>query len=115
MGWEDNAACKGKPVDWFIGGPPDVVDRRAAALCAECPVRGDCYRAGIDEQGTWGGVDEHTRHGRSSRAKPVGEVSCFECGDTFTRKAGGSIRCHECRVGRVRFLAAERQRKQRAS
>jgi hypothetical protein len=115
VSWEERAACAGKPVHWFIGGPEDVVDSRAAALCAVCPVRGDCYRAGRGEHGTWGGVDAQTRNGRSPRGLPFGLVSCFECGDEFERSVGGPTRCEACRRERARVFAAERQRKARAS
>lgn len=40
-------------------------DRKAIAaakrICASCPVQGECYEAGRDEQGIWGGMTESER------------------------------------------------------
>lgn len=69
-GWQDLAACRGKDVVLFFG--PDgerqpereIRERQAKALCASCPVRGDCLAYAIsrpEKYGTWGGLNEEER------------------------------------------------------
>jgi hypothetical protein len=62
MSWQEQAACRGKPTDWWF---PNVagkhrnnrvrIDPRALELCAVCPVRADCSAAGVGWVGIWGG------------------------------------------------------------
>lgn len=63
--WRELAACVGTPIDWWFptaakndeGGdgcaPPEAV-----ALCAQCPVRGDCLDHAIrhEQFGVWAGM-----------------------------------------------------------
>ena len=60
----DQAACAGKPTEWWF--PPDYVDewrrddlvRQAKAICAICPVKDECEELGRRESyGVWGGID----------------------------------------------------------
>lgn len=54
MTWLDKAACKGKPVEWFVSErgsrkssrPPQ--ERRALILCAGCPVMEECLEYTLD-------------------------------------------------------------------
>ena len=52
-GWRDQAACKATDTAVFFTRRRDG---EAEALCAGCPVRGDCRAAGRYEHGWWGGV-----------------------------------------------------------
>lgn len=56
--WHEQAACRHHPTPdlWFQAGfaglPSEV-----ARICADCPVRGDCLLAGLNEpEGVWGGL-----------------------------------------------------------
>ena len=54
-GWQDQAACKGK-TDLFFSGLPQR-QATAIAICATCPVRPECRKAGAGEPfGVWGGI-----------------------------------------------------------
>ena len=58
---DEDTPCRDTTNDrrWWISD--NAADRdRAAKLCAPCPVRADCYLAGVTgrgEFGVWGGVD----------------------------------------------------------
>jgi WhiB family redox-sensing transcriptional regulator len=47
--WRDDAACKGKPLAWFV---PDNESARSTAkakeVCAACPVRQECAEWAMD-------------------------------------------------------------------
>ncbi len=60
--WHADAACKGKPPEWFF--PERGADvRPARAVCATCTVVSECRQAGIDgrEHGIWGGTSARER------------------------------------------------------
>lgn len=58
--WHADAACRGRSdVSWFPGRGEDVAP--AVAVCAGCPVREQCQRAGEGETGVWGGLSERRR------------------------------------------------------
>ncbi len=69
--WQLRAACRGPHAKLFF--PPATLERRedrqarerrAKAICAECPVRGPCldYALAIREpHGIWGGLNEQER------------------------------------------------------
>jgi WhiB family redox-sensing transcriptional regulator len=71
LSWQQKAACKGPQAAVFF--PPSHVERkderearerRAKAICAECPVRAPCldYAIQIRElHGIWGGLNELER------------------------------------------------------
>jgi WhiB family redox-sensing transcriptional regulator len=63
--WINDAACRGKPIDWFY---PDAeagqAHPEAKALCKECPVRAECLGAALyrdDGHGLWGGLSPGAR------------------------------------------------------
>lgn len=71
--WMDQAACKGQPVDLFIGTKNM---RPARSFCEECPVREECLEyalADADLQGMWGNTveDERDRIRRERRGTPT--------------------------------------------
>jgi WhiB family redox-sensing transcriptional regulator len=57
--WLEQAACKGKPTDWWVprgdGTYPSLmyVDARAKKLCDGCPSRAACF---------WDGVKYEDKH-----------------------------------------------------
>jgi WhiB family transcriptional regulator, redox-sensing transcriptional regulator len=58
-GWQNRAACRTSPPEWF-DAESDEDAARALAVCAGCEVRGQCFLAATAdraESGVWGGVD----------------------------------------------------------
>lgn len=55
--WRDDAACRGRPIDWFYPETQDL-NERAMEICRDCPVRQECLDYGIknEEFGIWGGM-----------------------------------------------------------
>ena len=63
-GWQDRAACKTEPPEWF-DAETDQDAARALAVCAGCPVRRECFAAAAADRaasGVWGGVDLSAPH-----------------------------------------------------
>lgn len=59
--WTSEAACAGKPVEWFY---PDRGDTtvKAKKVCRECPVKAECLEYGLSQaHGVWGGVSVRGR------------------------------------------------------
>jgi WhiB family redox-sensing transcriptional regulator len=69
--WIQQAACRGVETAVFFPEPHDSgATRGAKAICAGCPVKGDCWTHAIAhprERGVWGGMTEgeRTRHRRN--------------------------------------------------
>jgi hypothetical protein len=58
-GWQDRAACRSEPPEWFDAETEENA-ARALAVCAGCPVRRECLAAAAADRaasGVWGGVD----------------------------------------------------------
>ena len=60
--WQDEAACKNSPTDWFYPEGAEVVPE-ALALCENCPVMDECRDHGViyEEWGIWGGLTASQR------------------------------------------------------
>ncbi len=59
QGWQDRAACRRSPPEWF-DAETDADAARALGVCAGCPVRRECFAAAAADRaasGVWGGVD----------------------------------------------------------
>ena len=65
-GWQDSAACRGEDLMLFFGPDGerqperDIRERKAKAVCANCPIRVQCLDWAIAtraDYGIWGGVD----------------------------------------------------------
>lgn len=86
--WQDDAACKGEPVDAFFpndnGVPPEV-----AALCNTCEVRGECLDHALRHEtlGIWGGTAPEQRR-RLRIVQAGGEVQYM----AHLHRSGASIR-----------------------
>jgi len=68
--WRDRAACKGMPLELFFGrdgerqAEREERERRAAAVCARCPVWVECLEYALtqpEHYGVWGGSGENAR------------------------------------------------------
>lgn len=64
--WRLQAACRGKPTEWFYPPKeaPHRLRARATLLCEGCPVRLICLEEGLKEShghGIWGGLSERRR------------------------------------------------------
>jgi len=54
--WQQHAACRGKPIEWFfpeVGGSTE----QAKAVCAGCSVAAECHAQAVEgsELGIWAG------------------------------------------------------------
>ena len=69
LNWQEEAACRDLPVDWFFpeAGANSWHDlRRAVAVCETCPVIEDCLKYALTFEaralpGIWGGTSENQR------------------------------------------------------
>lgn len=65
--WFDNAICKGQTHLFFPAANEVHLAAKAKKLCAECPVRDECYEYSLeltqryDTFGVWAGVNKPTR------------------------------------------------------
>ncbi|MFD5089369.1 WhiB family transcriptional regulator [Amycolatopsis thailandensis] len=66
--WRHDAECRGEDPELFfpVGTGESAVrqERRAKAVCARCPVAGDCLAwalASGQDAGVWGGLAEEER------------------------------------------------------
>lgn len=68
--WQNDAACRGESLVLFFGPPgerqpdKDVRERKAKAICAQCPVRAECLGYALnrpEKYGTWAGLNEDER------------------------------------------------------
>ena len=68
--WQNAANCRGEDVVLFFGPDGerqperDVRERKAKAICAQCPVRSECLEYALsrpEKYGTWGSLNEDER------------------------------------------------------
>lgn len=73
--WQQKAACRGLPSDWFVTSLSEWELERAKEVCARCPVRAQCQALGdevevgfplIMLEGVWGGEGPRERAIRRS-------------------------------------------------
>ncbi|MGH3321392.1 MAG: WhiB family transcriptional regulator [Streptosporangiaceae bacterium] len=69
-GWQEAAACRGEDIALFFGPEGErqpereVRERKAKAICADCPVRAECLEYALtkpEKYGVWGGMNEDER------------------------------------------------------
>jgi len=61
--WHQEANCRGEGVRTWFSGAPAMVDK-ARAVCADCPVRDECYQYAMSDPdlvGIWAGFTEKER------------------------------------------------------
>lgn len=62
--WQQHAACKGHPPEWWHPEANDDAARdRAKQICYRCAVRSECLNHSMEnpEAGIWGGLTEKER------------------------------------------------------
>jgi len=61
--WQDDAICRGVPLNLFFPERGEPVTSVIKDLCTECPVRTDCleYALHHERYGVWGGLTEDQR------------------------------------------------------
>ncbi len=62
MTW-DEAACRGKPTEWWFPEPGGWARAPALGLCRACPIRSECLEWALEhhEAGVWGGTSKRER------------------------------------------------------
>jgi len=81
--WRTIAACRDTDTAVFFT-PERTLE--ALAICAECPVKATCGKAGRMEEGVWGGRPEGARFAKpGTRVGTPVDTTCAECGRTFVR------------------------------
>ena len=116
--WQNDAACKGMPTDWFFteqGG----TTTESRQVCASCPVADQCLEYALEHDiryGVWGGTAElHRRRLRRGRATTT---ACKTCGHRIAYNRTFGVRrpvyCgDECaRIGRNRVQHDSYKRRQ---
>lgn len=95
--WWDRAACRNKPLDWFItpgdaDDEPWEPDPRATAVCDVCPVRPECLADAIrnGDVGTRAGTSVHQRR---QLKRPRERLACPVCRSTDTATVGSYQFC----------------------
>jgi WhiB family redox-sensing transcriptional regulator len=111
--WQQFGACRGLDTDLFILRPGGD-SGPAKAVCAGCPVAGDCLAYALSEQdlqGIWAGTTARERNRLRKVRREAGvplPVACVTCGAPTVR----GERCEPCR----RYLACYgSERRTRAS
>lgn len=109
MSWHDQARCLGYPSEMFYGfdGERNRPEREAVAkaVCADCPVRLDCWEAGQREPfGIWAGTTPEERGFEQTTGYPIrpsrrrrtvarsSGVQCSDCGAVVSSTEG--LRVH---------------------
>jgi len=89
LAWRDDAACaEGGMLTLFFGpdgerqGERETRERKAAKVCARCPVRAGCLDFAIgsygqqgEKAGVWGGLGEEARQAEKRRRTRKGEIA----------------------------------------
>lgn len=93
MSWRSEAACAGRPTEWWfapptVNGVPTREHEEAQRICARCPVTKQCKKAGKGEIGTWAGIYRSYKY----RGKEL-VVRCDRCGSLFE---GADTTCDSC-------------------
>jgi WhiB family redox-sensing transcriptional regulator len=83
-GWQDDAACRGEDLVLFFGPHAerqperDARERKAKAICAQCPVRSECLDyalSGPEKYGLYGGLNPDERVSVRRRLLRTGTLS----------------------------------------
>jgi predicted restriction endonuclease len=66
LDWQDQAICKGSPIEWFFDSK---YRKRALAMCSKCPVQTECLNYRLvtvtdknEDSGIWGMTTAWQRH-----------------------------------------------------
>lgn len=87
--WVSKALCRSvDPDELFVRG---AAQRKAAAICRDCPVMTECLAEALDnemEWGVWGGMTERQRRKLRKRYPEVVSWSEFFAGQRKRRNTG---------------------------
>ena len=103
--WKDDAACRTSDVDFHPGRGDNKGVEAAKAVCATCPVIGEClaYATNNHEKlGVWGGLSENQRR----RLRPKREI-IHGLNKTYQHRG---CRCEPCRNAMSRYRGELRAR-----
>lgn len=114
--WMGDAACKGKPTDWFFPERGQSL-REQKAVCAGCPVRQACLDYALEFRvrfGIWGGTSEQERRRLrlvQSRGPRRSTAVCGTLGGYDKHRRTGEPPCDPCRACKTASNAEYRARK----
>lgn len=125
--WMADAACRGMSVHLFY--PERGQDsEQAKAVCASCPVAGECRQAAIDAHeayGVWGGLSAKTRlrpsrSGQPGRPGPAPGTTLLPIAHGTNGGYGAHMRrgipvCDDCLRAHACYQARYKQRKGEAA
>ena len=115
--WQQHAACRGYPTEWFYTEHNQQIMDQCRRLCDRCPVKQECLDAGLrrNELGIWGGLSSDQRGRiRSHHAGTIVQLRCAYCHTVFDSNAQVSMKriwCSgQCRRNASYHRVKEQQR-----
>jgi hypothetical protein len=116
--WKRDGLCltQGHPDDWFASSDGRY-GSKAAAICAECPVRDACLTAALETGepwGIWGGMTPEQRERLLNKRKPGPSRRPIKHGTEagyFAHRRRGEDACDDCRL--ATNAATKRRRTER--
>jgi WhiB family redox-sensing transcriptional regulator len=116
--WRHRAGCLDTDPELFFPtgttGPAEQQIQDAKAICALCPVQGECLEWALDtnqDAGVWGGVDEVERRAMRRRQRRKDPTSPIRHG-TGRAYDADRCRCPQCREANAQRHRVYRPRKQ---
>lgn len=112
--WMEHARCRGMDTRLFFPLKGEEIPHEAVRVCAQCPVAGECYEAGLVglEHGVWAGTSWRDRKEarRTDRRR-----RCIRCHGIYWARGHEKYCGPECRSQSIteayeRDLAHRRQR-----
>ena len=125
MNWQDNAACRDQPHDYWYAekhkeGAQQLL-RQGKAICAECPVRAECLEHAVinnERHGVWGGLSPRQRQPLRRGRVIVRHCPTCDAGFTVTLglpRNGAAEQKIYCNARCMRIGSDDRERAQRVS
>ncbi|GAA4175970.1 hypothetical protein GCM10022287_22400 [Gryllotalpicola koreensis] len=112
--WRKEASCRDIDDPDVFFSPHGSDQARAAALCADCPVRAQCLTYALDtdtQDGFWGGKTEAQR-ARMPRVRQVkhckSRLHSLESDADYIYFSNGERRCKACHLATLERLKAAR-------
>lgn len=106
MTWENKAACRDLPAEWFVGDLQRWEERRAKEVCARCPVVEECVQLADEVEsdinyvssqwtGVWGGETPAERRVRRGHTLYVQESSFRRKVKNVSGVVHGTPKCYQ--------------------